>query len=337
MAYWEERALFHLTQEEWQTAFKSLFNAVHETPQGCPHQTRIFTKIAHLYFYYNRSLGDAEGYYKKALHNDPYYLDALLGLGDIEAVRRDEAKALNLYLQAQKFHPKRAEPLIAMGEMYYTMAKPHLAINAWEDALKIRPQDPGTLNNLGNVYYDFQNFTAALNHYERALKIEPSFYTAWNNLGNTQMELKDPRSAVESFKKSLKLLDEDPAVHGNLANAYFELRQVERAKFHLRKSLDLGESAVSHHNLAVMEKFTREDKNAGIHYGKALQIRPDYSSARRNAGFWRRRNRDVEKILEGEGEYQGWALRSFKGQGSKQNRRFAIDEARDPFWAPKLR
>ncbi|MBW7877577.1 MAG: tetratricopeptide repeat protein, partial [Candidatus Cloacimonetes bacterium] len=212
-----------------------------------------------------------------------------------------------------------------------------LAINAWEDALKIRPRDPATLNNLGNVYYDFQNFAAALTHYKMALKIEPSFYTAWNNLGNTQMELKDPRSAVESFKKSLKLFDEDPAVHGNLANAYFELRQVERAKFHLRKSLDLGESAVSHHNLAVMEKFTREDKNAGVHYGKALQIRPDYSSARRNAGFWRRRNRDVEKILEGEGEYQGWALRSFKGQGSKQNRRFAIDEARDPFWAPKLR
>lgn len=295
MHYWEERSLFHLYEEEWPSAFQSVFNALHEVPEGCPDQTRLYNKLGHLYLYFDKSLGDAEGFYRRAHHNDPNSYFAMMGLGDIYRERKDWDTALFWYSKASQHYPKDARARSACGDIHYQLGKPYLAIRFYEEALEIEAKDPQTLNNLGNIYYEFRNFPMAKKMYQAALTLDPTLRAAWNNLGLTFLDDEDPRSAAEAFERSLKLLYEDSVVHSNLANAYFDMRQTERAKWHMHKALEYESHPVYHNNLAVMERFTREDKQAGIHYSKALAMHPYYSNARHNSGFYRRRDRRIER------------------------------------------
>lgn len=297
LEYWESASHHFLEQSDWRKAFHCAFNALHETEDGSRDQLRIYTKIAHLYFYFEKSYGDAEGYYRKALQIDPYSLPALIGTGDVYFARGEYVGALEYYQRAALKHPEKHHPYASIAAAFYEKAEVEKAMHYYELALEKNSKDPVSLNNLGNLYFDKLRLKEAKGYYLEALKVNPDFVTAHNNIGLIYLHEKDYNEALRHFKRALKLTSNDSVIYSNLANVYFELRQVERAKHYLQRALYFDKNAVYHNNLAVMEKFTDEELNAGVHYSLALNKRYDYSNARKHSGFFKTRSVAVQHAL----------------------------------------
>lgn len=321
LAIYEKQSSHYLMQNDWRKSFHSLFSALHEAEKNSKDELRLTIKLAHLYFHFGKSLGDAEGYYKKALQIDPYSLGAYLGLGDVYFKRKQYIQAIHFYEMGIKYHKDSylAYSSVAMG--FYELAEGERASHLYKKALELNPKDIVSLNNLGNIALDAQDLNLAASYYEQAIKINPDFQTAHANLANIYLYQKKYNQAKTHFKRALELHYEDPAVHSNLANLYYEKRLIERAKFHLRKALYYEDHPVYHNNLAVMEKFTREYKTAGAEYSKTLKRNSEYSNARHNAGFFKNRSMRVRETLN-DGQKKITGKRLVRGNWRHRKNRF---------------
>ena len=315
--YWEQRAGYFMEQGEWRKAFTSAFNALHETAENSKERARLYTKIGHLFFHFKKNYGDSEGYYGKALHIDPYNLNALIGIGDVYSARKEFRGALHYYELAEKYHPNHFQPCSSIAAANYELAEDEIAMQYYEKALALNPNDVVSINNYANIFYDKKRLREARILYLRSLAIDSHFTTAHNNLGNLYMLQREFNEAYKHFSRALELDYDDASIHSNIANFYFEVKQVERAKYHLRKAVVLERHPVFHNNLAVMEKFSDEELNAGIQYAKALSGNPAYSNAKKNAAFFRKRSHTIQEARESGGDHF-YFLKFLDGKGRKR-------------------
>jgi tetratricopeptide (TPR) repeat protein len=400
--FWEKRGEYFMMDGDWKNSFASFFNALHETAEGSEDQARVLNKIAFLYFYFSKSLGDAEGFYSKSLQIQPYNTTALSGTGDVWFQRGHYQGAMEFYerwlrvLQRQdEKHPDLYQPYFHIGACYYELADLVRAKTAFERALESKSDDPVIWNNLGNIFFDLQEWKNARNAYEKALfysntslweaagyfsgrlthsdeviahykifaddyydlraysylesksserdgaflrtrRFSPKreqtaeelknvkeqkiserpflmespetalrlllsdFLTAHNNLGNLYRIIKEWDLARMHLQRAMELDPDDASVHSNIASLYFDLKQGERARHHLQKAQSLEEHPVYHNNLAAIERFRREFKATGVQYSKALYLNPNYSNARRNGRFFRKRSQNIQEAYDGE-------------------------------------
>ena len=315
LSHWEHGTNRFMNQGQWRKAFASAFNALNETSEKSKERVRILTKIGHLFRHFNKSYGDAEGYFGKALLIDPYNLDALLGKGDVYFSRREYRGSLHYYELAAKYHPKHFQPLASIAGANYELAENEIAMQYYEKAITLNPEDLVSINNYANIFYDKLRLSEAKKLYLRALEIDSQFMTAHNNLGNLYLLQREFDEAYKHFSRALEINYDDASVHSNIANFYFEVKQVERAKYHLRKALYLENNPVFHNNLAVMEKFTNEELNAGVHYAHALTENPLYSNARKNSAFFRKRSHRIQEARKsGKDHFYFFKLLDGKGR-----------------------
>ncbi|MCJ8346774.1 tetratricopeptide repeat protein [bacterium] len=318
---YELQSTHFLRQNDWRKSFHSLFSALHEAKKDSQDEVRLNIKLAHLYFHFKKSLGDAEGFYKQALQIDPYAKGAYLGLGDVYFARKQYRQAIHYYEMAIKYHQDSYLAYSSVAMAFYELGETERATHLYKKALQKNPKDIVSLNNLGNIALDALDLNLSADYYEQALKINSDFQTAHANLANVYLYQKKYQLAKEEFSKALELHYEDPAVHSNLANLYYEKRLLERAKFHLRKALYYEDHPIYHNNLAVMEKFTREYKTAGIEYAKTLKRNSKYSNARRNSGFFKNRSMRIrESLNKNQKPFQ--AKRFVRGEWRQRKGRF---------------
>ncbi|PCJ21520.1 MAG: hypothetical protein COB02_02690 [Candidatus Cloacimonadota bacterium] len=317
----ERQSLHYLRQNDWRKSFHSLFGALHEAKKNSKDELRLKIKLAHLYFHFNKSLGDAEGYYKQALQIDPYSLSAYLGIGNIYFERKQYRQAIHYFEMAIKYHKNSylAYSSVAMG--FYELGEAERATHLYKTALQKKPDDIVSLNNLGNIALDDLNLSLAADYYEKAIEINQNFQTGHSNLANVYLYQKKYELAKKHFKRALEIYYEDASVHSNLANLYYEKRLIERAKYHLKKALYYEDHPVYHNNLAVMEKFTREYKTAGAEYGKALKRNSHYSNARKNSVFFKNRSMRIRKTLN-DRQKPFQARRFVRGEWRQREHRF---------------
>ena len=317
LRHWESGAQRYMEQRQWREAFSAAFHALHETSEKSKERVRVLTKIGHLFFYFEKSYGDAEGYYGKALLIDPYYRDALIGIGDIYFARKEYRGSLHYYELAAKYHPNHYQPFASIAAANYELAENEIAMQYYEKAIALNPKDLVSINNYANIFYDKRRLNEAKKLYLRALDIDSQFMTAHNNLGNLYILKRELDEAYKHFSKALEINYDDASVHSNIANFYFEVRQVERAKYHLRKALYLEKNPVFHNNLAVMEKFTDEELNAGIQFAHALTKNSNYSNARKNSAFFRKRSHRIQEARKS-GKDHFYFFKLLDGKGRKR-------------------
>lgn len=317
--HWNQGSAYFKDRGDWQKAFASAFNALHEASNNSKAKVESLTRIGNLFFYFRKSLGDAEGYYRKALQINPYYLDALIGSGDIYFSRNEFRGALHYYELAAKYNPQSYESFASIAAAMYELAEDEMAMHYYQKALEINPQDLVSLNNYANIFYDKKRMREARDIYLKCLSQDSQFTTAHNNLGNVYLSIKEYDEARKHFLKALELDFDDPSIHSNIANLYFELKLVERAKYHLRRAQYIQENPVFSNNLAVMEKFSNEELNAGIQYAKALKVMPIYSNARKNSGFFRKRSQTIAEAHK-DSKDRFYLLKAFDGKARRQRK-----------------
>ena len=183
-------------------------------------------------------------------------------MGDIEAARGDDGKAIEEYRAAIALKPSLPNMHYSLGHLLWKDLKVPEARVELEAEIALNPRHAGALNDLGDTYLLEHQPEKALPLLERALAADSGNSDIHRDLGTAYSELKDYRKAEEQFKIAIAD-DHDGSVHYKLARAYQALGEKENAAREFALSTSLNRESHSKlekqtERLAEITKATQE-------------------------------------------------------------------------------
>jgi len=160
-------------------------------------------------------------------------------MGDLEAAKGDDAKAIEEYRAAIAGKPSAPNLHYSLGHLLWKDLKVAEARVELEAELTMNPRHAGALNDLGNTYLFEHKPDKGLPYLTRALAANPGNADIHRDLGTAYFELKDFRKAEEHFKIAVTN-DHDGAVHYKLARVYQALGEKEKAAKEFALSTNLN-------------------------------------------------------------------------------------------------
>jgi tetratricopeptide (TPR) repeat protein len=157
---------------------------------------------------------------------DSYRLHQLMG--DLEAARGDDGKAIEEYRAAIALKPSSPDLHYSLGHLLWKDLKVPEARVELEAELAMNPRHAGALNDLGNTYLLEHKPNMALPYLAKALAADPGSLDIHRDLGAAYSELRDYRKAEEHLKMAVST-DHDGSVHYKLARVYQALGEKEKA------------------------------------------------------------------------------------------------------------
>jgi len=157
---------------------------------------------------------------------DSYRVHQLMG--DLEAAKGDDAKAIEEYRAAIAGKPSAPNLHYSLGHLLWKDLKVPEARVELEAELAMNPRHAGALNDLGNTYLFEHEPDKGLPYLTRALAANPGNADIHRDLGTAYSELRDFHKAEEHFKIAVTN-DHDGAVHYKLARVYQALGEEEKA------------------------------------------------------------------------------------------------------------
>jgi len=158
--------------------------------------------------------------------SDSYRVHQLMG--DLEAAKNDDGKAIEEYRAAIALKPSAPNLHYSLGHLLWKDLKVPEARVELEAELAMNPRHAGALNDLGNTYLFEHQPSKGLPYLLRALAANPGNEDIHRDLGTAYSELGDFQKAREHFKIAV-VNDRDGAVHYKLARAYQALGEKEKA------------------------------------------------------------------------------------------------------------
>jgi tetratricopeptide (TPR) repeat protein len=170
----------------------------------------------------------ATGAYLRLYQADPdsYRVHELMG--DLEAAKSDDAKAIEEYRAAIASKPSAPNLHYSLGHLLWKDLKVPEARVELQAELAMNPRHAGALNDLGNTYLFEHQPNKALPYLMRALETNPGNADIHRDLGTAYSELGDYHKAEAHFKIAVSN-DHDGAVHYKLARVYQALGEKEKA------------------------------------------------------------------------------------------------------------
>lgn len=157
---------------------------------------------------------------------DSYRLHQLMG--DLEAAKGDDAKAIEEYQAAIARRPSSPNLHYSLGHLLWKDLRVPEARVELEAELALNPRHAGALNDLGNTYLLEHQPNQALPFLQRALAADSGNPDLHRDLGTAYTELGDYGKAEEQFKIAVSA-DRDGSVHYKLARVYQALGEKEKA------------------------------------------------------------------------------------------------------------
>jgi len=157
---------------------------------------------------------------------DSYRLHQLMG--DLEAAKGDDTKAIEEYRAAIALKPSSPNLHYSLGHLLWKDLKVPEARVELEAELAMNPRHAGALNDLGNTYLLEHQPNTALPYLRKALAANPGSPDIHRDLGTAYSELRDYRQAKEHLEMAVST-DHDGSVHYKLARVYQALGEKEKA------------------------------------------------------------------------------------------------------------
>jgi Flp pilus assembly protein TadD len=232
----------------------------------------------------------------EALRINPYYLDAITGLGTAlyEAGRIDEAiyyyeRALKMNSRFAPAHANLAVALIAEGKfaeavrhcrialatmdiipIHSTLGYALLKLGRFEEAvaeyrkvLLAMPNDPDVLSKLGYALAHIGEFDEATLLYNKALQIAPDLVDVRLNLGFALTESGKLEEAVKEYEKILLIQPQNAVAHNDLGAVLFRQGKLDETIEHFSQAVRIDPNyttARDNLNLALAEKQKPRNK-----------------------------------------------------------------------------
>lgn len=149
-------------------------------------------------------------------------------MGDLEAAKGDDGKAIEEYRAAVALKPTVPNLHYSLGHVLWKDSKVPEARVELEAELGLNPRHAGALRDLGDTYLLEHQPNEALPYLEKALAADSGNTDIQRDLGSAYSELGDYAKAEEYFKISVSS-DHDGSVHYKLARVYQALGDKEKA------------------------------------------------------------------------------------------------------------
>jgi tetratricopeptide (TPR) repeat protein len=165
-------------------------------------------------------------------------------MGDLEAAKGDDGKAIEEYRAAIALKPSLSNLRYSLGHLLWKDLKVPEARVELEAELALNPRHPGALDDLGDTYLLEHQPNKALPYLVRALAADSGNPDIHRDLGTAYSELGDYRKAEEHFKIAVSN-DHDGSVHYKLARVYQALGEKENAAHEFALSTALNRESHS--------------------------------------------------------------------------------------------
>ena len=181
----------------------------------------------------------ATGAYLKLYEADPNSYRVHQLMGDLEASRGDDRKAIEEYRSAVAAKPSVPNLHYSLGHLLWKNLNVPDARLEFEAELAINPQHAGALHDLGNTYLLAHQPDRALQYLIRALAIEPDNPDIHLDLGTAYSQLRQFEKAEAEYKIAMPS-DHDGSIHYKLAKVYQSLKKNEEAAREFAVSSDMN-------------------------------------------------------------------------------------------------
>jgi tetratricopeptide (TPR) repeat protein len=149
-------------------------------------------------------------------------------MGDLEAAKGDDGKAMEEYRAALALKPSLPNLHYSLGHLLWKDLQVPEARVELEAELALNPRHPGALNDLADTYLLEHQPSKALPYLIKALAAGSANPDLHRDLGTAYSELGDYRKAEEQLKFAVSS-DHDGSVHYKLARVYRALGDKEKA------------------------------------------------------------------------------------------------------------
>ena len=166
--------------------------------------------------------------YLKLYQSDPNSYRVHQLMGDLEAAKGNDAKAIEQYRAAIALKSSLPNLHYSLGHLLWKDLQVPEARSELEAELELNPRHPGALDDLGDTYLLEHQPDKALAYLVRALAADSANPDIHRDLGSAYSELRDYRRAEEQFKIAVPA-DHDGSVHYKLARVYQALGEKENA------------------------------------------------------------------------------------------------------------
>jgi len=211
-----------------------------------PNNTNFYDLLGTALFNGKKDLAGAETALQKAIDLDKNNVDAVEKLGKVQVQQGSIDKALALYQQSVKDHPREITFYILSGELYELQKDWDHAKDMYQQALVISPDHPLASNNLAYVILQQGgNVDVAMGLAQTARRGMPDSPQAADTLGWAFYQKGIYQSAINQFQEALRLgaksgAPEDADLHYHLGLAYQKDNKSSLARQQLEKAIKIN-------------------------------------------------------------------------------------------------
>jgi len=223
---------------------------------------------------------EAEALYRRAVEQDPEYVDALNLLGALLYQQNRLDESLACFERVRSLQPANADPLNSVGIVLRAQGRLREAVDYYRQALAIRADHPEVYSNLGNALREMGDLEGAITAYRQALDLKPDHAEGHNNLGVALKDIGQLKDAIAHYQTAIQLKPNYPEAHHNLGSAFQKQGQLKQAITYYKQAIALKPNyAEAHHGLGGTLQQLRQYAEAEAYHQQAIALKPDFAEA----------------------------------------------------------
>jgi tetratricopeptide (TPR) repeat protein len=111
---------------------------------------------------------------------------------------------IDMLKRVVELEPGNSDAWFELGKSYSDLGDHRGTISCLKRVIELTPESPSTWSSLGTSYYNLGMFKEAVDAYDRAIQADPTNEVRWYNKGNALLELGKFTEAVLCFDKVLE-------------------------------------------------------------------------------------------------------------------------------------
>ena len=236
----ETRGLIALSKKDGLTAVNSFRLLTQDRPQNP--QAWLLLARANLL---NKEEGLAKENAKKALTIKPYFLEARKFLYGIFLQAKDYDGAIATIQGYLRLNGKDIDNLVTLGEVYALKGDDAQARATFQKIIDQEPKNPQGYFQMARLALKVKKPDEALKYAEKAVQANPDFLPALQVVVGLYQEQKQPDKALAAVRQSLARSAKNPALHQMLGELLLVQKQPQAAVAPLEEALNLNPQQVA--------------------------------------------------------------------------------------------